>query len=97
MRERKHKIDTPQRAYAGVSQWQTTPITVEYDETTHQVSIFQGSVYLVYPIQTWFELVRSVNLVLPEPLAALAHRVRAEKAARDRDEKAARAEAGVTA
>ena len=53
--------------------------------------------YLVYPIQTWFELVRSVNLVLPEPLAALAHRVRAEKAARDRDEKAARAEAGVTA
>lgn len=84
MTENKHKTVAPQRAYAGVSQWQNTPITVSYDEDTHQVNVFQGAIHLAYPIQSWLELVRAVNLVLPEPLAALAHRVRAEQAAHDR-------------
>lgn len=64
-------VARPFRSYAALSMWQTEPITVEYDATLRQVSIFQGHAYLVYSVEAWFAITQAVEQVLPVPLADL--------------------------
>lgn len=78
MSKNKVKI-APGRSYSCMSVWQTAGTTVEYESEEQKVSIFQGSTYLVYPVEEWFRLVQAVEEALPMPLDALVAKLRQER------------------